>query len=121
MKILVVDDSKAMRMLILRALEQAGLGHHTFLQAADGFEAFTLVTNESPDLVLSDWTMSGVGGMDLLRGLRGAGNAVPFGFITAQASEARREEALTAGAQFIVGKPFLAQSLADVVREYVDG
>lgn len=121
MKILVVDDSKAMRMLIIRALEQAGLGHHSFLQAADGFEAFTLVTSESPDLVLSDWTMSGVGGMDLLRGLRGSGSSIPFGFITAQASEARRQEAVAAGAQFVVGKPFIAASLADVVREYVDG
>ncbi|MEX2291029.1 MAG: response regulator [Mycobacteriales bacterium] len=121
MKILVVDDSKAMRMLIIRSLEQAGLGSHTFLEAGDGFEAFTLVTTEAPDLILSDWTMSGVGGMDLLRGLRGAGNTVPFGFVTAQASELRREEALAAGAQFILGKPFLAASLGDVVREYVDG
>lgn len=121
MKILVVDDSKAMRMLIIRALQEAGLGDHVFLQASDGFEAFTLVNAEQPDLVLSDWTMSGVGGMDLLRGLRGAGNAVPFGFVTAQASEARRAEALESGAQFILGKPFLGTALGDLVREYVDG
>lgn len=121
MKILVVDDSKAMRMLVVRTLEQAGYGDHTFLEASDGFEAFTLVTSETPDLVLADLTMSGVDGMDLLRGLRSAGNAVPFGFITAQANEARRAEALEAGAQFLVGKPFTAASLGEVVREYVDG
>lgn len=120
MKILIVDDSKAMRMIIIRALQQAGLEDHDFLQASDGFEAFTLVHAEQPGLVLSDWTMSGVGGMDLLRGLRGAGNAVPFGFITAQAGEARRAEALTAGAQFILGKPFQADALGELVREYVD-
>lgn len=121
MKILVVDDSKAMRMLIVRALEQSGLGNVSFLEASDGFEAFSLVSSEAPDLVLADWTMSGVGGMDLLRGLRSGGNAVPFGFITAQSSEARRTEALEAGAQFLVGKPFTVSSLAQVVREYVDG
>lgn len=121
MKILVVDDSRAMRMLIIRALQQADLGDHVVLQASDGFEAFTLVNVEQPGLVLSDWTMSGVGGMDLLRGLRGAGNLVPFGFVTAQASQARRAEALAAGAQFVLGKPFLAASLGDLVREYADG
>lgn len=121
MKILVVDDSKAMRLLIVRTLVQAGFGDHTFLEASDGFEAFTLVSSEAPDLVLADWTMSGVDGMDLLRGLRGGGNPVAFGFITAQASEARLAEALEAGAQFLVGKPFTAASLGEVVREYVDG
>lgn len=121
MKILVVDDSKAMRMLVMRTLDQAGLGGHTCLQAADGFEAFTLVSTQAPDLVLSDWNMSGVGGMDLLRGLRGAGNPVAFGFITAQASDVRREEALAAGAQFLLGKPFTAESLGQVVRECVNG
>jgi two-component system chemotaxis response regulator CheY len=119
MKILVVDDSKAMRMLIIRALEQGGLGDHTFLEADDGFEAFTLVASESPDLILADWAMSVVDGLDLLRGLRAGGNTVSFGFITAQASEARRAEALAAGAQFVVGKPFDPASLADVVAEYV--
>lgn len=119
MKILVVDDSKAMRMLVVRTLEQAGLGHHTFLQAADGLEAFTLVNREAPDLVLADWTMSGVDGLDLLHGLRGAGNTVPFGFITAQAGPARRAEALEAGAQFLVGKPFTAASLAEAVGKYI--
>lgn len=121
MKILVVDDSSTMRRLIVRALQEAGVGDHTYLQAADGLEAFPLVADEAPRLVLADWTMSGVDGMDLLRALRANGNAVPFGFITAQASEARRAEALRAGAQFLVGKPFTAQSLGAVVGRYVDG
>ena len=121
MKILVVDDSTAMRRLIVRALQQAGVGDHTYLQAADGFEAFTLVAGEAPGLVLADWTMSGVDGMDLLRALRANGNPVPFGFVTAQASESRRAEALQAGAQFLVGKPFTVQSLGAVVGTYVDG
>jgi two-component system chemotaxis response regulator CheY len=112
MKILLVDDSKAMRMLIVRTLREAGFGDHTFLEAGDGFEAFALVGAEQPDLVLSDWAMAEVSGVDLLRGLRSSGNAVPFGFITAQGGEARRTEALEAGAQFLVGKPFTAETLA---------
>lgn len=121
MKILVVDDSTAMRRIIVRAVQHADVGEHTFLQAADGFEAFTLVAAEAPGLVLADWTMSGVDGMDLLQALRANGNAVPFGFITAQASEARRSEALRAGAQFLIGKPFTAQTLGAAVARYADG
>lgn len=119
MKILVVDDSTAMRALVVCALQRAGLGSHRYLQAGDGFEGFTVAAAELPDLVLSDWTMSGVDGMDLLRGLRGAANLVPFGFVTARTSEACRAEALRAGAQFVVGKPFTAQSLGAVVARYV--
>lgn len=121
MKILLVDDSKAMRMLIMRMLDEAGHADHTFLEAADGFEAFTVVAAEAPDLVLGDWTMSGVGGMDLLRGLRSAGNGVPFGFVTAQSSQARRAEALNPGAQFLIAKPFTVDTLGKVVGDYVHG
>lgn len=121
MKILVADDSKAMRMLVVRTLHRAGLEHHTYVHAADGLEAFALVASEVPGLVLADWTMPGVDGMDLLRALRGAGNAVPFGFVTAQVNEGRRAEALKAGAQFVVGKPFTAATLGDAVGRYADG
>lgn len=118
MKILLVDDSKAMRMLIIRTLRQAGLGDHAFVEAGDGFEAFALLGTEAPDLVLADWTMPGVTGIDLLRGLRSSGSTVPFGFITAQVSEARRAEALEAGAQFLLGKPFSGEELAAAVGVY---
>lgn len=118
MKILLVDDSKAMRMLIIRTLRQAGLGEHDYVEAADGFEAFALIGAAAPDLVLADWTMPGVTGIDLLRGLRGSGNDVAFGFISAQVSEARRTEALEAGAHFFIGKPFTAEELAAAVGTF---
>jgi two-component system chemotaxis response regulator CheY len=118
MKILVVDDSKAMRGLIVRALHQAGLPDLEIVEASDGFEAFSLASSQSLDLVLADWTMSGVSGIDLLRGLRGGGNDVPFGFVTAQSGEVRRAEAREAGAQFLVGKPFTPEELAESVCAY---
>lgn len=118
MKILLVDDSRAMRMLIIRSLAQADHAEHDFVEASDGFEAFALLGAETPDLVLADWTMPGVTGIDLLRGLRASGSSVPFGFVTAQASESRRAEALAAGAQFLIGKPFTAQELAAAVGEF---
>jgi two-component system, chemotaxis family, chemotaxis protein CheY len=110
MKILIADDSRVMRQIVLRTLRQAGFGHHDFVEAADGAEALNMVSAEAPDLVLSDWNMPNKNGIDLLRDLRGAGNAVPFGFVTSEGSEEMRETAREAGAMFLIAKPFTAEN-----------
>ncbi len=110
MKILIADDSKVMRQIVLRTLRQAGFGHHEFVEAADGAEALDQVAAESPDLVLSDWNMPNKTGIELLQALRGAGNAVPFGFVTSEGSEEMRAAAKAAGAMFLIAKPFTADS-----------
>ena len=71
MKILIVDDSKAMRMIVTRTLRQAGYGDHTFVEAVDGADGLAKVASEAPDLVLSDWNMPEVTGIEFLRALRG--------------------------------------------------
>lgn len=119
MKIVLVDDSKAMRKLIIRGFEDAGMGGHVFVECADGFEAFGVVSNDPPDLVISDWNMSGVSGLDLLRALRSAGNTVPFGFVTAESGETCRNAAFEAGAQFLLRKPFTPEALSEAVAGYV--
>ena len=108
MKILIADDSKVMRQIVLRTLRQAGFGHHEFVEAVDGAEALDKVTTESPDLVLSDWNMPNKTGIELIRALRGGGNDVPFGFVTWEGSEEMRETARSAGAMFLIAKPFTA-------------
>jgi two-component system chemotaxis response regulator CheY len=108
MKILIVDDSKVMRQIVLRTLRQVGFGHHDFVEAVDGADALDKVATEVPDLVLSDWNMPNKTGIELLRALRGDGNAVPFGFVTAEGSEEVRETARSAGAMFLIAKPFTA-------------
>src|SRR3546814_13124500 len=82
--ILVVDDSRAMRMIVSRTLRQAGFGDGTLREAADGAEALAAIEAEQPDLVLSDWNMPNVNGIELLTALRAAGNEVRFGFITSE-------------------------------------
>jgi two-component system chemotaxis response regulator CheY len=108
MKILIVDDSKAMRMIVTRTMRQAGFGDHEFVEACDGAEGLAKVAEISPDLVLSDWNMPNKTGIELLRALRGTGNAVPFGFVTSEGSEDMRETAKAAGAMFLIAKPFTA-------------
>ena len=87
MKILIVDDSKAMRMIIVRTLKAADLGGHEIVQASSGVEGLDLIEKEKPDLVLSDWNMPEMNGIDFLKKLREDGNTTCFGFIT---SERRR-------------------------------
>ena len=106
MKVIIAVDSRVMRQIVLRTLRQAGFGHHDFVEATDGADALDKVTTEQPDLVLSDWNMPNKTGIELLRDLRGSGNAVPFGFVTSEGSEEMRETAEAAGALFLIAKPF---------------
>ncbi len=111
MKILVVDDSKAMRLLVMRALRQIGLGGHTFVEAANGAEALRAIHADPPDLVLADWNMPEMNGIDLLNQLRASGDEVRFGFVTSESSPEMRDQALKAGALFLLTKPFTPETL----------
>jgi len=110
MKILLVDDSKAMRMIVKRTLKQAGFDDLTIVEASDGTEAINVIEQESPDVVLSDWNMPEMNGIDLLRNLREAGNNITLGFVTSESSPETRQTAMEAGAAFVITKPFTPQS-----------
>jgi two-component system chemotaxis response regulator CheY len=109
-KILIVDDSRAMRSLVKRAVEQAESGHE-LAEAANGVEALRAIETRRPDLVLSDWNMPEMNGLELLRALRSAGDATPFGFVTSDSSPHMRELAQNEGAQFLISKPFTSDTL----------
>jgi two-component system chemotaxis response regulator CheY len=116
MKILVADDSRVMRSIVVRTLRQAGYDDHDVIQAADGAEALDMVIDESPDLVLSDWNMPQMNGIDLLNQLRANGIGVPFGFVTSEGSPQMRELAEAAGALFLIAKPFSSESFRDALE-----
>lgn len=110
MKILIVDDSTAMRLMIIRTLRQAGLSKHEFSQAEDGEKGLEFVRKEKPDLVLADWNMPNMTGIEMLEVLRDEDNDVKVGFITTESTTAMRSRAMAAGALFLVGKPFTVES-----------
>lgn len=115
MKILVVDDSKAMRMIVIRNLRQAGYGDATVVEAENGARGLEVARAESPDLVLSDWNMPEMNGIDFLRALRAEGITTTFGFVTSESTPAMRQQALDAGAAFLLGKPFSADDFQDLL------
>src|SRR4051812_40190300 len=110
MKILVADDSKAMRMIVVRTLRQAGFAGHDVVEAENGREALELVRSEPVDLILSDWNMPEMTGIEFLRMLRGNGNTIPFCFVTPEGSDEMRSTAEQAGAIGLIAKPFTAES-----------
>ena len=116
MKILVVDDSKAMRMIVTRTLKQSGYASAQIVEAEDGALGLAAVRSEAPDLVLSDWNMPNLSGIDFLRALRAEGNSVTFGFVTSESTPEMREQAIAAGAAFTIAKPFSADTFADVLN-----
>ena len=115
MKVLIVDDSTAMRMIVKRTLGQTDIGTCDIVEATNGAEGLTQVQSENPDLVLSAWNMPELSGIEFLRKLRSSGSEVRFGFITAESGNDIRSLALDSGAQFLITKPFSAQSLDSAV------
>jgi two-component system chemotaxis response regulator CheY len=119
MKILVVDDSKAMRSIVLRTFRQAGLDGHTFMEAANGREALETIRSAGPDLVLADWNMPEMNGITLLQTLRAEGNNTPLGFITSESAAETKEEALKSGALFLLTKPFTVDMFKNVLSGHL--
>ena len=117
MKILVVDDSNAMRALIRRTLRGKRYDDAQIAEASNGREALETIRATSPDLVLANWNMPEISGIELLETLKRDGVAVSFGFITSDESEANRSRALAAGACFVIGKPFTRADLRRAVNE----
>ncbi|MEE9393994.1 MAG: response regulator [Planctomycetota bacterium] len=120
MKILIVDDSTAMRKIIIRTLRQAGFSGHEVVEAADGAEGLEKARSESPDLVLSDWNMPNMSGIEFLKAVRADGNQVVFGMITTEGRPEQRAEASVNGAQFLLAKPFTADDLERVIGDHMD-
>lgn len=115
MKIIVADDSRVMRQIVVRTLRQAGYGGHDIVEAENGRECLEKVAIEQPDLVLSDWNMPEMNGIDCLASLRASGSQVPFGFVTSEGSEDMRTRASAAGALFLIAKPFTPEAFSDAL------
>ena len=100
-----------MRQIVIRTLRQSGHGGNDILEAENGREALEVVLAQQPDLVLSDWNMPEMSGMELLEDLKARDIRVPFGFVTAEGTPEMRRLAAQAGARFVVVKPFTADDL----------
>ena len=115
MDILLVDDSRTMRMIIQRAIRQAGYRSITVCEAENGAQALEKLKGEKPLLILSDWNMPEMSGIDFLKQVRAAQNDVPFGFITSETSRGIKELAMSSGATFLISKPFTPEDVQEAL------
>jgi two-component system response regulator MprA len=113
-KILVVDDERAVRESLRRALELEG---YEIELAADGEEAlYRLESDVQPDALVLDVLMPRVDGLEVARTIRRAGNRVPILMLTARTQVEDRVEGLDAGADDYVTKPFALEELLARLR-----
>jgi two-component system response regulator MprA len=122
-KILVVDDERAVRESLRRALELEG---YEIDLAENGEEALRRIQSQpEPDAVILDVLMPGVDGLEVCRRLRGAGSRLPVLMLTARVEVENRVEGLDAGADDYVTKPFaldeLKARLRALLRRTTDG
>ena len=115
MRILIVDDSRAMRMIVKRALREAGYGSAEVFEGSDGNEGLALAKTNNPDIILSDWNMPNCGGLDFLRQLRETPYAGRFGYVTSAATDEMRTAAKELKADFVIAKPFSAERFKDAL------
>jgi two-component system chemotaxis response regulator CheY len=118
--ILVVDDSLAMRMIVIKTLREAGYEGHDIAQAEDGVKALEKIKENEPDVVLCDWNMPNMTGPELLAQLNTDGIKPKFGFVTTEGTDAMREQAEELGARFIITKPFTADSFKAELDQYLN-
>lgn len=116
MNVVIADDSRAMRMIVRKTIRDAGYGYATVREASDGQEALDLIREWNPDLLMTDWNMPNMSGLELLQALKEDGFRGTSGVVSSSASPEMRTEAMGAGAQFVVQKPFTPRSFQDAIR-----
>ena len=114
---LIVDDSSVMRKIVERALRQAGLDPLVVLEAGSGVDALAGLKVQKVDLILSDINMPSMDGLEFLRQMRSQNLApgVPVVMITTESSEEHVKQAILAGAQGYIRKPFTAEQVKERV------
>ncbi len=113
MRILVVDDDRAVRDSLRRSLEFNGYVVET---ASDGAEALARVPHVNPDAIVMDVMMPKLDGLEATRALRNAGNDVPILVLTARDAVSDRVDGLDAGADDYLSKPFALEELLARIR-----
>jgi two-component system chemotaxis response regulator CheY len=117
MKILIVDDFATMRRIMKNILKQIGFSN--IIEADDGTTALEELKKTSVDLIISDWNMPKMTGLDLLKQVRSMDDlkAVPFLMVTAEAQKQNVIDAVQAGVTNYVVKPFTAEAISEKLEK----
>jgi len=118
MRALVVDDSAVMRKVLIGALGRANINEVD--QASDGIEAVQAVQQNDYDIILMDWNMPNMLGIDALKAIRELGKTMPIIMVTTEAEKSRVLEALKSGATNYIIKPFEPNTIVGKIQEVLN-
>jgi DNA-binding response OmpR family regulator len=120
LKFLIVDDSRAIQAIIRRAIGKCGYEPIEIETALNGEQGLDAVGSFTPDLVITDWHMPRVSGLEMVQAMRQMGHQkVRVGFVTTERTPALMDEAVRNGAMFILHKPFDDAELVNAVTAAV--
>jgi two-component system chemotaxis response regulator CheY len=119
-KILVVDDFATMRKVIRNLLKQ--VGYENIAEAEDGVLALRVLKSQKVDLVISDWNMPNMTGLELLKAVRADEDlkTTPFLMVTAEALQDNVIAAVKAGVSNYIVKPFTAEVLNEKITKILE-
>lgn len=112
-RVMIVDDSSTMRAVIKKAIKASGFNVDDFYEAGDGKVALDLLQSEWLDLIITDYNMPNMNGMELLERVKqdDTFSSIPVIFISTEGSEKRIKEFMTKGATDYIKKPFTPEIL----------
>ncbi len=123
MKILVVDDSRIMRNILKNILKESNIDENSIIEAQDGREALNIVQKEDIKIILLDWNMPKLNGVELVKIIRSDENLkhIPIIMVTSEAAKYNVMEAITAGVTDYIVKPIKGEIVKKKVQEYLKG
>jgi len=115
--ILIVDDSLPMRSVIKRTLKAAGYGSSEILEAANGQEALELMKNSWVDIVMTDFNMPVMNGLEFIKTIKSndLSKEIPVVVISTEGNESKIKEFMESGAAGYITKPFTAEAIRDLI------
>ncbi len=119
--VLLVDDSATMRKIVKRKIIEVGFVVDDFFEAEDGKQALEVVFNNSIDLILLDWNMPIMNGLEFIQSLRSVDlpKKIPVIMITTEGSPDKITEATISGVDGFLLKPVTTESIRDGLKNYL--
>ncbi len=120
MNVLVVDDFSTMRRIVKNILRQ--LGFENILEAEDGAAAWEALNRDNVGMIISDWNMPNMNGLELLKKIRASEEFadLPFLMVTAEAQQENIIEAVQAKVSNYIVKPFTAETLGQKIEKMLE-
>lgn len=119
MKILLVDDSGTMRTIQKRCLLKMGIDEADIVEAEDGIHALQAFENGDIGVVITDWNMPNMDGLQLLQAIRERTKETPVIMITTEAERARVVLAIQHGVSDYLVKPFTQDGLREKLEKWI--